>query len=225
MPGLAYTITLGKDAATPALQSLRAGLAPEQVNPIIGRSARNTYRTHLFGLNAQRANKLNGPRTNFYASAARATQFRVQGDFVIISINQVGIGLRYFGGTVRPKEKKYLTIPAIPEAHGKRASEFSGLFFAFEKNLRTGKLQPALVQGERSLLRRRRDRAGAVRTFFAGSQARRVVYWLVTEATFRPDPTVLPHPELVEAQAARAVDAYVQLIIERRNPRPPGGDN
>lgn len=224
MSGIAIQISL--DSATPAVQSLRAGLAPDQVNPIIGRSARNTYRTHLFGIDGQRANKLGGARTNFYASAARATQFRVQGDLVIVSINQVGIGLRYFGGTVRPKVKKYLTIPAVAEAHGKRASEFPELKFALVPDPKTGRLRAALVRRGANIVSLISTRRAGGRTITSRREAGAyVMFWLVKQATFQPDPSVLPYPELVEAEAARAVDAYAKLLWERRNPSPAGGDN
>ena len=220
MSGLGIEIRV-KDGATGTVANLRAGLQPAQVNPIVGRSARNTYREHLFGLNNQRANALGGPRTNFYASAARGTQFRVQGSEVIVSINQVGIALRYFGGTVRPRTKKYLTIPAVPEAHGKRASEFPGLHFAFELHPKFHVLMPCLVQGAASLLGLRRSK-GTVRARFIGERHRRVIFWLVKSATFQADDTVLPHPELVEAQAVRALGDYVKLLMQRRTT---GGPN
>lgn len=224
MPGLGFNISI-RGNAPESVQALKAGLAPAQLNPIVGRAARNVYREHLFGLNDQRPNALGGARTNFYAGAARATQFRVEGDHVIVSINQVGIALRYFGGTVKPVVKKYLTIPAIPEAHGKRASEFTGLHFSVEKNPKFGgALMPCLVEGARSLLRTRRVK-GSPKVFFAGEQQRRVVFWLVRSATFKPDPTVLPYPELVESRAAEAVNSYAKLLWERQQPPSNGGDN
>lgn len=220
MPGLGIDVTL-KGGALDSVQSLAAGLAPARLNPIVGRAARNTYREHLFGINSQRPNALGGARTNFYAGAARGTHFRVEGDGVIVSINQVGIGLRYYGGTVKPRTKKYLTIPAIPEAHGKRASEFSGLRFAivFDQSAGSnGLYRPALVQGAATLIATRRGRDGARRSRAIGERQHRVVYWLAKQATSKPDPTVLPRPELVQAQAIRAVEAYAKLLWDRRNP-------
>jgi len=217
MAGLGFQVDL-RDTATPAVASLRAGLTPDRIQPIIGRAARNTYRTHFFGLNAQRPNALGGRRTNYYAGAARATQFRIQGDSVIVSVNQVGIRLRLDGGTVRPRVKKFLTIPAIPEAHGKRASEFSDLRFSIEYNPKVSRRMPALVQGARSLIRRRRVN-GQLRVFFASVQNTRVIFWLVRSTTHRPDPTILPHPERVAAEAVRACDTYARLLWERRQPK------
>jgi hypothetical protein len=217
MSGLAVQIQLTGDALA-GLGAVARGLDPARLQPVVGRSARNTYRDHLFGLNGQRANALGGPRTNFYARAGRATQFRIEGDHVVVSINQVGMRLRYFGGTVKPKTRKFLTIPAIPEAHGKRASEFADLHFAFVADAE-GRLRPALVQGARTLIRTRRVK-GAARVYAAGQQARRAVFWLVKSATFQPDETVLPYPELVQAQALRAVTDYTRLLAARQQPPP-----
>jgi hypothetical protein len=217
MSGLGIDVSI-RDNASDAVRSLAAGLRPEQLNPIVGRYARNAYRTHLVGLNSQRPNALGGKRTQFYYRAARATDVRAEGEFVIVSINQVGIGLRYFGGTVKPKTKKYLTIPAIPEAHGKRASEFGDLHFAFERHPKLDVLMPALVQGAASLIGIRRGPGGA-RVRAVGERRRRVVFWLAKQATFQPDESVLPHPQQVAAEAGRVVLDYANLLWQRR-----GGD-
>lgn len=219
--GLSIAVDL-RGNAPEAVRALGQGLQPARLQPVAGRAARNVIRTHLLGVNRTRPNALGGPRTNFYASAARGTQFRVQGDTVIVSINQVGIALRYFGGTVRPRLRKYLTIPAIPEAHGKRASEFNGLSFAFERHPRFGVMMPALVQGAASLLGFRRGPRGT-RARFIGERRRRVVFWLVKSATFKADPTVLPHDEQIAAAAASAINDYARLLWQRRQPPAPGG--
>lgn len=210
MPGLAFTIAI-TGTAPDSVRMLAAGLAPERLNPIVGRSARNTYREHLFGLNGQKANRLGGPRTNFYTGAGRATQFRVEGDHVIVSINQVGIAQRYFGGTIKPKTKKFLTIPARAEAHGHRASEFD-LVVLFNRS------------GPYALAKRRQARSS--RGFIGPGIGRgaEVMFWLVKSVTQQPDPTVLPYPELVGAQAARAVDKYATRLWARQPPST-GGDS
>lgn len=216
---LAFQISIVNDKASGAVASLRAGLQPAQLNPIVGRAARNVYREHLFGLNRQRANRLGGPRTNFYAGAARATQFRVVGDGVIVSINQVGIGLRYFGGTIKPVTAKYLTIPARAEAHGKRASEFPDLEILFGRN---GPY--ALARRVSTLISLRRNRGtSAITVGNRGVRGGEVLFWLVKSVTQQPDPAVLPYPELVAARAVAAVDDYAQRLWDRKNPPATGG--
>jgi len=203
-----------QDLASPAVRRMLVGLQPAQINPIVGRSAQQSYKTHLFGVDQSRANKLGGRRTHFFASAARGTSFKVVGDEVVVSIASVGIRQRYYGGTIKPK-KKYLTIPAIPEAHGKRASEFTGLSFAFAEDPTSGRTRPALVQGARSLIRTRRTARG-VRVFAAGEQAQRVVFWLVKSVTQQPDPSILPYDEQVQAKVLQDLAAYAQLLIARQ---------
>jgi hypothetical protein len=119
-------ITVAQDTATPALRALQAGIQPGRLAPILGRSAYNATRTHLFAKDAT-GNRLGGRRTHFYGAAARATNFALSGDAVVVSIPQLGIRQRYYGGTIKPKTAKYLTIPVHPSAHGKRAREFGDL--------------------------------------------------------------------------------------------------
>jgi hypothetical protein len=212
---LGVQIDVRQDSASPAVRRLLVGLQPAQINPIVGRSAQQSYKTHLFGVDQSRANKLGGKRTHFFASAARGTSFKVAGDEVVVSIASVGIRQRYFGGTIKPK-KKYLTIPAIPEAHGKRASEFTGLSFAIVPDPASGRNRAALVQGARTLIRTRRTSRG-VRVFAAGEQAQRVIFWLVKSVTQQPDPTILPYPEQVATKALEAAASYARLLADRAN--------
>lgn len=122
----------------------------------------------------------------FYADAARATTGRVQGDDVIVSIDQVGIALRRFGGTVRPVRGKYLAVPDEdnPQARNNSPRRIDGLHFRQNRGKDSGRLT---------------DRTG------------RVFYWLVKQTVHKPDPTVLP----TDADFARAIIPELEAKLER----------
>ena len=175
---------------------VRAALAPGRLNPVIGRAAVNTTTAHLRRLNRERPNALGGKRTNYYATAARGTSFAIVGDNeVVVSIAQRGIRQRVFGGTLRPRAAKFLTIPAIPEAYGKRAREIPGLTFAVLKG------GPAL--------------------FRVVNNEIEVVFWLRRSVTQRPDPTVLPEAATLRADIVRAVESTVARAVRRAGPGQP----
>lgn len=213
MPGVAIQVVTIRDEARPALARLRHGIQPERLFPIIGRSATNTVREHLFGLNATRPNQLGGARTNFYAGAARSTQFQIVGDAVIVSINHVGIAQRYFGGTIRPKVAKFLTIPVHPRAYGKRAREFD-LELVFGR-----KGEPIALATKASLVTIIRQRGKGEATRKLGGRRGEIMFRLVKQVTQQADPTVLPHDGLLETRIQRDVESYINRLIERQ-----GGD-
>lgn len=117
------------DRVTPLLQSVPAALRDGGVEKVMERALVNEVKDHLFTYNAAHPNRLGGQRTNFYAQAAKSTHGKSQPGEVEVTISQVGIRQRIEGGTITA-HGKLLTIPAIPEAHGKRASEFHNLRFA-----------------------------------------------------------------------------------------------
>lgn len=214
MPGLAIQITTLRDEVTPALMRLDGGLQRDRLFPIIGRSATNTIREHLFGLNASRPNTLGGPRTNFYAGAARSTQFQIVGDDVIVSINHVGIAQRYFGGTIRPKVAKYLTIPVHPKAYGHRAREFD-LELVFGRNG-----EPIALATKANLITIVRQKRNGEVTRTLGGRRGEIMFRLVKQVTQQPDPTVLPYTELIESRAQRDVTSYINRLVERQEGSP-----
>jgi len=104
-------------------------LHPTRLLPVLGRAITNALKKHLGGLNASRANKLGGKRSNFYAACSRGTSYEVQPDGVTISVARIGYAQRYFGGTIKPVKRKWLTIPVDPAAYGRDPRKLP-LFFA-----------------------------------------------------------------------------------------------
>jgi hypothetical protein len=214
MAGASITINV-RDTATPVVSGVLEGLAPEKINPVLGRAAVNLTRNHLFRLNGERANRLGGKRTNFYAQAARGTSFELTPTGFVQSVNQVGIGQRYFGGTITPKGgKKYLTIPMRAEAYGKRAGEFNNLRFAMVPGI-----GPALVETEATSLRKTRSKKGGVSTTrfkSAGEVGGGVMFRLVRKVTQQADPSVMPAREDYVGAMNAAGRSYVSRLLERR---------
>lgn len=186
-------ISVAEDTATPALAATTRGLAPAALGAVIGRAGRNTVREHLFARDGQ-GNALGGRRTHFFGQAARATNFALQGDTVVIAIDHVGIAQRFFGGTIRPKSAKYLTIPVHPAAHGKRAREFSDLEVIFGAGGR-----PV------ALARKARGRRGFGEIY----------YRLVRSVTQQPDTSVLPTDAQLDSAIQSEVEPYVQRLVDR----------
>lgn len=186
-------IQISQDTATPALAATTRGLAPAALGAVIGRAGRNAVREHLFARDGQ-GNALGGRRTHFFGQAARATNFALQSDTVVISIDHIGIAQRYFGGVIRPKSAKYLTIPVHPSAYGKRAREFGDLEVIFGPG------------GQPVGLARK---AKGKRTFGE------VYYLLVRQATQQPDPSVLPTDAALDSAIQSEVEPYVQRLVDR----------
>jgi hypothetical protein len=164
------------DNATPAISRVRTFLQGEDVKQLVGQMAVNAFGVNFDNKN-QISNALGGPRTNYYSDARKATSFEVSGDTVTIAVKQVGISLHYYGGTVTPIRTKYLTIPARPECHGKRASDFPDLIVLWG---RKGPYGLGLL-----------EKVG-IGTVGASKPNSTVYFWLVKKATIAPDPTVIP---------------------------------
>lgn len=108
-----------------------------------------------------------------------------------VTVALEGFRQRFAGGTIRPVNRKTLTIPLVPEAYGKLAPEF-------------GDLQFRPVYGAAKLVGVLEGKAGSA---FEGQS----VYALVRFVVQGPDPSVLP-PE--KAMAEEAVSA-LRKAVER----------
>lgn len=200
------------DQATPFLNRLGDRVRSGALENAMGRGANNAVRNHLFRVNRERPNQLGGRRTNFYAGAARATSYTSRPGLIEVNVNQVGIRQRVEGGVIKAVKGKYLTIPAVPEAHGRTAREFSNLRFGFAEN-KYGNLQPALVRASASQVsfgRKKRDGSRSVKR--TGSAGGEVVYWLTPRVFQRADPTVMPAEAEIIKAATDTGDAYLRTV-------------
>lgn len=193
---LAFEITLRSDTASPALERAAAFLTPARIQAIVGTSGADTVQRHLYKLNTERPNRLGGTRTNFYTRAGDSTTWRqASEDTVLIAIALPGIAQRYYGGTIKPTGgRKYLTIPARAEAHGRTAGSFKDLVIVFGQG---GKPIALARAGQTTIGFRRQKETGFRRAYSKGAAGGEIMYWLKTEITQQPDPTVLPTEEEV----------------------------
>ncbi len=203
-----------RDEATPFLAALKSEAAAAGLSLIMGRAGANVVREHLLALNAARHRYGRG----YYRQAAHATSVQGVPAGAMISIAQIGIRLRYFGGVVRPKVAKMLTIPDknAPEAYGMRAREFNDLDMRLVMNPEKGHLQWALVRRASTAIRyrRRKQKDGTVSMKVTAKEAieGKVYFWLAKKVTVRPDSTVLPKSELIiESAKAAAVKRIFRL--------------
>jgi hypothetical protein len=157
-----------------------------------------------------RGNRLGGQRTHFYGEAAANTTGQAEGDQVRVSINKQGIRQRFFGGTIKPVNRKFLTIPARAEAHGKTAREFNNLRFAIDPEL-----GPVLVEAERTDvdLQPRRKKLSPV-SERARSAGGAVMFLLRRSVTQRPDPEVVPSKEKLGAVLRESAGNYMAALAQ-----------
>ncbi len=205
MPGLIISVSV-TDYATPAIGRASAFIQGNDAKELIGRVAVNAFGANYDRLNSI-PNALGGPRTNYYSDARKATNYQVSGDTVTIVTAQIGIALHYYGGTVTPGKNnsyggngstKYLTIPARPECHGKRASDFPEMIVLWGK------------KGPYGL--------GTVEKVGLGTVATKpkatVYFWLVSSVTLQPDPSIIPTEDEISDPINEAVGAAIAREFE-----------
>ena len=213
------------------MQQLEERLSPRRLLAIMGRSARNAVRTHLIAKNLSTQNPFGATKTNYYGKAAQSISFEATEDSAVITIHQVGMSLHYYGGTVTPgahlsqvtgKPTKYLTIPACAEAYGHSASEFIGQLevlwgrkgpFALALTAKDNPEVPGASKAQnRALLQK-----ATTLSFLdkRSAQMERIMYWLVKEATIRPDPTVIPEEEEFSDAIINDMENYLTVLEDR----------
>jgi len=157
---------------------------PEETSLLnaISYAGENTVREHLYAKDRQ-PNKMGAPKTHYYRQAGDSASGAVANSKVIITVKQLGIRQRYYGGTITPKRAKRLTIPLKAISRGKRASEFKDLY----------------VRGKAL----GRDTGGNFEALYA----------LVKSVTQRPDKAVLPEAYKMLESANEAVLNWMESRI------------
>lgn len=217
MSGITITIDASAlQGAQEKVENLLGAVTGDQVKKSMGDALRLVLINHFAELEAdasrhRTATRLGGTQTGFYADAVRGTQLpQIEGEGISVSINKQGIAQRYFGGTIRPTLKKWLTIPAIAEAYGQAAGSFHNLRF-----VPLGPDLAALVERRATLIKR--PRKGAKKGSFkpVAETTGAVFYWLKRQVTQTADPTVLPTDDEIQSAALERGQQTIITLWER----------
>ena len=205
VPPAGFSITI-EDRATPFLRRMSTEV---QANAMLvgARAVAICIREHLQGLQDDRPNKKGWPRQNFWNKSRRSVQNPVPiTGGAEVSINMEGFAQRLYGGTIKPRTAKYLTIPMRAEAYGKRAREMN-LSFAIIPGL-----GPCLIEaGDVGARKGRKGKKGAE------SQQGGLMFLLRRSVVQQPDPSVMPTVAKMHDAATEAIGDYVDRVIERED--------
>lgn len=161
-------------------------------------------------------------RTHVYERARGDVSGAVVGSAAVVSITGLSgeiISQRYFGGTIKPKNGKKLSIPARTEFYGHSPKEFDRAMF---KPLygRNGVYALALVEDTHRQLvsgknagkfvKAQKKFVDDVLTTNATHGAEAVAFWLVDEVTQPEDKSVIPTQEEFEAAIFNKLDGWAQ---------------
>ena len=194
------------------------------LNEALGLKLQEELRSHFIKKNAEGkkpgslADRLNGPKGNFWQRMADATQLEStteSGATVGVGTNHFNIHL--FGGTILPGPgKKALTIPLITEALGKRASNYEAdtgrkLFTVRGKKAlfeRTGpEKRGGFILGKGARVRRSNGTSKSVG--LATGTGIRPVYALVKSVTIKKDPAALPDTAVLLTALQQEADDFL----------------
>lgn len=214
------------------LDGIAQALAPErraELHEVMGLAVRDLVKAHLVEYDANHSNALGGKRTHFYGDAARATASYADSSEAVVTVARLGIRLQYYGGVVKAgknpssysgKPTRFLTIPAVAEAHGTRASEWPNLTFTITDRgpaLAEAAATPVKMVTRRGTSKFKRlgkeekvswkTRGYEPALSFggqAGSVGGRVIFWLARSVTVGPHPDILPDEANIRAEAVSA---------------------
>jgi hypothetical protein len=164
----------------------------------------------------QPPNKQGFPSSNFWPDAARSTSTQVEDDQATVTVNKLGVLQRLEGGDIDPVRATYLAIAAIAPAYNHSPREFPFLHFGFALN-QWGKLQPALIEAQRTELKfgaKRKDGTRKVTptvSIIGGG----VFFWLTKHVHQDPNPDVLPTTEEMSRAALDAGNEFLERQKEQ----------
>lgn len=166
------------------------------IHEAIGRRALNLTRGHLTVIAQTRhdtAERLGATPSGHWAQAAEKTDFEQDQNGVTVTIRQPGISRVAGDVTIKPKRKKFLTIPAIAAAYNQRAYRVPGLFVLKGK---MGGLYLAEESEDRKKLT--------------------IWYRLLKSVKQKQDRSLLPSDEEYSLAGLNGVRDFVQYLLSRQ---------
>lgn len=192
-----FTLTEIDHRRMAAIAEIAATLGkPSPLHAALGKRVEVELRDHFLQRNEQ-PNKRGWPKQNFWSHVRRATAYAGADESAArVVISDPAINQKIHGGTITPKEGKYLALAAIAEAYGHSPREFDFLHVVRFKG--SGAL--ALVEADRTNISYGRKKKDGTRTRKTErSQTRgKVWYWLARKVTQPADANALPSEQRMQ---------------------------
>jgi hypothetical protein len=186
--------------------------ARKPLNAALGKRGEVELRAHFEQRNTE-GNTRGWPSQQFWARIRTATAFASADESSArVVIADPAINQKIFDGTITPKERKYLALPAIAEAYGRSPRVLPNLTALIR--WRDGQRRAvALVERaatEISFGRKRKD--GSRKVTPGESRGGRVWYWLVKSVTQRRDDRALPDEKAFSAALIDEAKEYLDRL-------------
>ena len=205
-----------KDSVTGFAQEMGESFRTRRFNPALAAGVLKMVKGHIRALPK---NKMGWPSQNYWQEAAKSAFSTTTPTGFTITIPQAGFNMHVTGEphTIEPRNARLLTIPAVPEAYGRRAGEFQNLRIAYYR--KGGQLVPfALV--EKSEPGQKGPHKIQLRTgkSVAKGETGKVIYWLRDHVTTHPyDPSPVPSEEEIQQTMTETMDLRMAAIQARHD--------
>ncbi len=220
---MSVSVTVRMEGASLAGFAVRAAVSPQRIaalNRVMAERLADELKEHFLRRN-QEPNKMSAPKSGFWADVAKATGVASADERgAVVSVAEERFRIHFYGGVVKPKTARALTIPLIKEARGmfvrdyerttgKKLFSLPGVNVLFER---------AGANADRSTVGDQRGRTQVKgRTKAVGIRGRtplRAVYALAKSARIRRDPDAIP--DTAKLAAALAEEGEDFLAREKR---------
>ena len=208
-----FTIDI-TDRVTPTLERAAVTLRSGEIEGAMEGALRLRVLNHLVNYSATHPNKMGGKRTQWIALAGESAHSESRPGTIEVSVSDPTGAFEHFltGGQVPaggPGEK-LLTIPATPEAYGKRASEFHNLRFSFIHGPNTvGALVGPGVSSTGIELGRKHKGQRKFKATSSGVDYNKVFFWLARSVNQVGHPDLLPTSDQLIDTALEAAEEYL----------------
>lgn len=197
---------------TPALSRLMDALGPSMRGLLLSAAARGVQRStarHIERLGRTRhrsAQALGAEPTGHYERAAADVTAEVQGTLGVVTIPIAGFSRAFHDVTIRPREKRALTIPIAAESYGVKVVEMRSSGWSFFR-------PPAKGAKMTSRDPRRFSEYKNILMGSAGGGAPVPLYALVSVVHQAQDRTLLPSDDELGAAAEDGVRTYLREVM------------
>jgi hypothetical protein len=208
------TVTI-KDGASYTLTKLAEGLTNRRpLNAAVGGRGVKELRQHFLEREKE-PNKKGWPSQHFWDRIRTATALAsVDESGATIAISDPAFAGKMHDHTIKPKEGKYLTLPAIAEAAGRSARTWNNLV-PLIRWMRGVRRAIALVERKASNISYGAARKDGSRSVtHTSSSIGGVIYWLVESSRQKKDPRALPPRDKMETALRDEARIYVEDLVQ-----------